>query len=126
MTSFLTRLVRPLAERRVVRVSPIGAEDLVREARSRPDGRRGNLGWFTENRAQIDEVFVVPTSIYRLGSGRVLCALVAVLNQRIFTTYVDVGSVKLLRLPRARSKHIAKILELCAAHGEVLRDDQRG
>ncbi|WP_125809400.1 hypothetical protein [Actinoplanes sp. ATCC 53533] len=124
MTSFLERLLRPLAERRVVRVSPVRAEDLIREARSRPDGRRGNLGWFTDNRTKIDEIFVVPTSIYRLSSGRVLCALIAVMNKRTFTTYVDVGSVKLLTLPRARSKRIAKIIELCAAHGEVLKDDQ--
>jgi hypothetical protein len=112
-----------MAERRVVRVRPEDAELLVREARSRPDGRRGNLGWFTQNGAQVDEVFVVPTSIYRLASGRVLCALVAVMRKQTFTTYVDVGPFRLLRLPRASSQHIAKILELCAAHGEVLKDD---
>lgn len=123
MTSFLERLVRPLAERRVVRVGPIGAENLIREARSRAGGRRGNLGWYRDNRAKIDEVFVVPASIYRLSSGRVLCALVATMEKRTFTTYVDVGSLRLLTLPRARSKRIVKMLELCASLGEVLKDD---
>jgi hypothetical protein len=113
-----------MAERRVARVSVDDAVKLIRQARSRPDGRHGNLGWFLDNRAGIDKILVVPTSIYRLASGRVLCALVAVLNKRTFTTYVDVGPFRMLTLRRARRKDLAELLELSAAQGQILKNDE--